>query len=79
MFIGFDSECWNLTESSVQKAIGLRCNYEEVDTRLLLPAKNATEEGYEAIVIFTEDTDVFVSANANSCHIQAPIYLKSGT
>ena len=79
MFIGYDEECWNLTESSVQEAIGLRCNHEEADTRLLLHAKNAAEEGYEAIVIISEDTDVFVLVVANSYHIQAPIYQKRGT
>ena len=79
MLIGYNEECWNLTESSVQEAIGLRCNHEEADTRLLLHAKNAAEEEYEPIVIISEDTDVFVLVVANSYHIQALIYQKRGT
>ena len=79
MFIGYDTECWHLIESSVQEAIGLRCNHEESDTRFFLHAKNVAEEGYEAIVIISEDTYVFVLAVSNSYHIKAQIYQRRET
>ena len=46
---------------------------------LLLHAKNATEEGYEAIVIISVSTNIFALAVPNSYHIQALIYQKCGT
>eukprot|EP00794_Sanderia_malayensis_P020731 gene20733-22764_t len=79
MFIGYDTECWKLTESTAQEATELRCAHEEADTRLLLHAKNAAEEGCEAVIIVSEDTDVFVLAVANRYGIQATMYQKRGT
>ena len=53
----------------------LRSCQEEVDTRLLLHAAHAANEGCEAVVISSEDTDVFVLLlafyeNINACLFQ---------
>ena len=41
------------------------CNHEEVDTRLLLHALDASESGFQWLLILTVDTDVVVLA---LCH-----------
>ena len=38
----------------------LASSQEEADTRLLLHASHAAQEGHRAVIVLTEDTDVFV-------------------
>jgi len=45
------------------------CTHEEADTRLILHAHNAAQNGFRVVVIKTVDTDVVVLALANYCHI----------
>ena len=57
----------------------LRSTQEEADTRLLLHASHAARNGYRAVVISSEDTDVFVLCLAFEDFVPATIYLKCGT
>ena len=40
----------------------LSCTHEEADTRMVLHAKHAVDNNFEAVVINTPDTDVFIHA-----------------
>ena len=57
----------------------LQCHQEEADGRLLLHASHAAGEGYQAIVICSEDTDVFILSLAFHDKIKAALFLKCGT
>ena len=57
----------------------LSCVQEEADGRLLFHAAHAAEDGMEAVMISSNDTDVFI-LNLTLCSaIKAPMYQKSGT
>ena len=47
--------------------------------RLLLHAAHAVEEGYEGVVVCSEDTDVFIMALAFHDKIEASLFQKCGT
>ena len=51
-------------------------SHEEADTRLLLHAKHAADNGYKSVIIVSEDTDVFVLLLAFDKNISATLYQK---
>ena len=50
----------NVTSEHCAEVAGMQTNQEEDDTRIILHAAHAEEEGYRAVVVTTEDTDVMV-------------------
>lgn len=48
-------------------------------TRIILHAAHAAEEGYKAVVVVADDTDVSVLCLAFSDDISCPIFQKCGT
>ena len=56
--------------------LGLQSNQEEADTRILLHAAHAAEEGDSAVVITADDTDVLVLCLAFSADISCPLLQK---
>ena len=57
----------------------LTSTQEEADTRLLLHAFHAARNGSKAVVISSEDTDVFVLCLAFKDFVPATMYLKCGS
>ena len=57
----------------------LRSSQEEADTRIVLHAKHASDQGYTSVIIVSEDTDVFVLLIAFANEIPASLYQKRGT
>ena len=57
----------------------LQCHQEEADGRLLFHAIHAAREGYQAVVIYSEDTDVFIMSLAFHDKIGASLFQKCGT
>ena len=57
----------------------LQSTHEEADVQLLLHAAHAATQGYQSIVINTDDTDVLVMCLAFHAEIQANLFLKCGT
>ena len=76
LFVTAESECWKITEKGSENVAELTSNQEEADTRLLLHAKHAAQEGYEAVAVISEDTDVFVNF---SSIINTRLYMKCST
>ena len=57
----------------------LESTQEEADTRILLHSAHAAMCGFEAVVIVSDDTDVFLLLIAFQNEITASLYWKSGT
>ena len=60
LFITSEEKCLTITGESVEEVPELASSQEEADTRLLLHASHAAQEGHQAVIVVTEDTDVFV-------------------
>ena len=76
LFVTAESECWKITEKGSENVAELTSNQEEADTRLLLHAKHAAQEGYEAVAVISEDKDVFVLLLNFSSIINTRLYMK---
>ena len=74
---GKDSKCFKLTLQGDVEVPALQC-HQEADGRLLFHANHAARERYQAVVIFAEDTDVFVLSLAFHDRIGVPLYQKCG-
>ena len=72
-------KCYIITSDDSTEVEELQCQQEEVDGGLLLHAAHAAEEGYEGVVVCSEDTDVFIMALAFHDRIGASLFQKSGT
>ena len=57
----------------------LQCQQEEADGRLLLHAAHAARDGYQSVVVCSEDTDVFIMSLAFCDKVNAPLFQKCGT
>ena len=79
LFVTAESECWKITEKGSENVTELTSNQEEADTRLLLHAKHAAHEDYEAVAVISEDTDVFVLLLNFSSIINTRLYMKCGS
>ena len=60
MFVAYAEKCWKITKDKVTEAKHLFTNQEEADTRMFLHVKDVETQGYDGIVLISEDTDVFV-------------------
>jgi len=63
----------------VKVVVELKCSYGEADTRMLLHATHASQNGYKTTVIVSEDTDVMVLCLGNCKKINCTMYLKCGS
>ena len=62
MFVGYAEECVKLSQTHVQSFEELKCMHEEADTLLIFHAAHASQEGYQNVVLVSEDTDVMIIA-----------------
>ena len=72
-------DCFIITSEECVQVLFLRCNQEEADTHLLLHSAHATKDGFEAVVIFSEDTDFFIMLLAFHDTIGMQLFQKCGT
>ena len=68
-----------LSNGSNEEVSALRCTQEEADGRLLLHAAHASREGYQAVVLCAEDTDVLVMSLAVHDKIATPLFQRCAT
>jgi hypothetical protein len=78
-FVTVGETCKRLTVESVFDVEALRSGQEEADTRMLFHAMHCAKAGFTAVVIVSEDTDVFIIAIAFSSHVPCSLYIKTGT
>ena len=50
MYLAYDEECFRVTTGNVEEVLYFRCNHEEVDTRIFLYAKDASQSK-DAVVL----------------------------
>ena len=79
LFATVGEKCYRITSQGSVEFPALQCYQEEADGRLILHASHAAVEGYQAIVICLEDTDVFIMSLAFHDRIQASLFQKCGT
>ena len=70
---------YRITSQGSTEVSDLQCCQEEADGRLLVHAMHAAREGYQAIVICSEDTDVFIMSLAFHDKIGASLFQMCGT
>jgi len=70
--------CYRITMEGSEEVPTLKSQQEEGDGRLLLHASHAANEGFDSVLICSEDTDVFIMSLAFSNEIGACLFMKSG-
>ena len=79
LYTTVDDKCYKITSRGSEEVPELQCQQEEADGRLLFHAVHAARQGYQAIVICAEDTDVFIMCLAFHDKIWVPLFQKCGT
>ena len=79
LFTTTEESCVEISADNFRPREDLTSTQEEADTRLLLHASHAARNGFKAIVISSEDTDVFVLCLAFKDFVPAGMYLECGT
>jgi len=55
-----ESDCYEITSQAANRVEELNSTQEEADTSLILHAAHAAKSGTKAVVVASEDTDVFL-------------------
>lgn len=71
--------CYQITADSIQEVVALKTAHEEADSRLFLHVAHAAAQGYQSVVINSDDTDVFIMCLAFDADIEATLFIKCGT
>ena len=79
LFTATEERCVEISADHVRPREDLTSTQEEADTRFLLHAFHAARNGSKAVVISSEDTDVFVLCLAFKDFVPATMYLKCGS
>ena len=74
-----NDKCYRITSQDSEEVPALQCQQEEADRHLLLHDAHAAREGYQAVVICSENTDVFIMYLAFHDKIGVPLFQKCGT
>ena len=79
LYVASEEGCLHITKDQWAEVAGLQSNQEEADTRMMLHAVHAAKEGYHAVVVTADNTDVLVLGLAFSPDISCPLFQKCGT
>ncbi|KAJ8414978.1 hypothetical protein AAFF_G00025010 [Aldrovandia affinis] len=78
LYVASEESCLHITKDQWAEVAGLQSNQEEADTRMILHAAHAAEEGYSAVVVTADDTDVLLLCLAFSADISCPLFQNCG-
>ena len=78
MYVTCERKCFRVTKDTTREVESLYSTQEEADTRIFLHAKRAEEES-TAIIIASQDTDVFIVSLSFAREFACQVYIKSGT
>lgn len=78
LFVNCEETCYKISSDSTTEVPELNSSQEEADGRLLLHANNAAAAGYQAVVISSVDTDVFILCLHFQKYIKASLFQKCG-
>ncbi|KAJ8387962.1 hypothetical protein AAFF_G00147530 [Aldrovandia affinis] len=79
LYVTSEESCLHITKDQWAEVASLQSNQEEADTRIILNAAHAAEEGYSAVVVTADDTDVLLLCLAFSADISCPLFQNCGT
>ena len=79
IYVASEETCLHITKDQWAEVAGLRSNQQEADTRIMLHADLAAEEGHRAVVVTADYTDVMVLCLVFSPDISCPLFQKCGT
>ena len=79
IYVTSGSECFRVTRDIAEVVPELASDHEEADTRVLLHSKHAADQGYKAVIIAADDTDILIMALSLGHNLQCPIYQRRGT
>ena len=79
LFLTCEDKCYKITGDSTLEVDELRSTHGEADGRLLLHANHSAKEGYQAVLICSVDTEVFILCLAFQKHIKVPLLQKCGS
>ncbi|KAJ8403211.1 hypothetical protein AAFF_G00354280 [Aldrovandia affinis] len=80
LYVASEESCLHITKDQWAEVAGLQSNQEEADTRMISHAAHAAEEGYSAVVVTVDDTDVLLLCLAfSSADISCPLFQNCGT
>ncbi|KAJ8358200.1 hypothetical protein AAFF_G00026150 [Aldrovandia affinis] len=79
LYVASEESCLHITKDQWAEVASLQSNQEEADTRMILNAAHAAEEGYSAVVVTADDTDVLLLCLANYADISCPLFQNCGT
>ena len=79
LYVTCEKKCWKISGDGTEEVQELSSCQEEADTRLLLHAAHAARAGYPAVIVTSEDTDVFILLLAFSSSIDAILLQKCGS
>ncbi|KAJ8398217.1 hypothetical protein AAFF_G00430610 [Aldrovandia affinis] len=79
LYVASEESCLHITKDQWAEVASLQSNQEEADTRMILNAAHAAEEGYSAVVVTADDTDVLLLCLAFSANISCPLFQNCGT
>ena len=79
IYVASEDTGLHITNEQWAGVAGLQSNQEEADTRIILHAAHAAEQGYRAVVVTAENTDVMVLCLSFSPDISCPVFQKCGT
>ena len=78
LYVTCDDRCYKIVEESAVEVEYLSCDHKEADTRVFVHARHA-EEASSAIILASEDTDVFVISLSLVHTFSCPIFMKTST
>ena len=79
LFVTCEEKCFCFSMVRCRDVPELQCVQEEADGRLLLQASHAAEAEYEAVMISSNATDIFMLSITLCSALKAPLYQRSGT
>ncbi|KAJ8387590.1 hypothetical protein AAFF_G00152860 [Aldrovandia affinis] len=79
LYVTSEESCLHITKDQWAEVASLQSNQEEADTRMILNAAHAAEEGYSAVVVTADDTDVLLLCLAFYANISCPLFQNCGT
>ena len=76
LYVTCEQYCFKVTEDKWEEVPDLELTQEKAESRLFLHTQHAARDGYKAVIISSEDTDVFIISLAVHSTIDVSIYQK---
>ena len=70
VLLAYAEEWIKLSQTSIESLAHLSCMHEEADTRIILHSAPASREGFQEVLLISEDTDVMILALAFASKIK---------